>query len=107
MKPLIMSGFDIANTKMYARKLYSRDWLAAHFARLDGTTVLHQMRALDKLNRDKLIALLSASIQIGAATNSIRAAYIRERLARFQYRKAYRKYEAKECPQTIAEGRAA
>lgn len=71
----------------YARTLYSRDWLATFFARQEETTVRHQMRALQPLSRDELIALLRDIIRherhFGRRPpNSIRAAYIRERHAR-------------------------
>lgn len=107
MRDLKMSRFDIANTKMYARDLYSRDWLAVHLARTDNTTVLFQMRKLARMHRDDLIDMLSVAIQIGAATNSIRAAYVRERLSRFKYRRSLRRMHAKECPVTLEGARAA
>lgn len=71
----------------YARTLYSRDWLAAFFARQEGTTALRQMRILQSLSRDELIALLRDMIRHDRRfgrppSNSIRAAYMRERHAR-------------------------
>ncbi|BCJ90318.1 hypothetical protein IZ6_10530 [Terrihabitans soli] len=71
----------------YARTLYSRDWLAAFFARQEGTTAIHQMRALQSLSRDQLIGLLRDIMRLDRRfgrrpSNSIRAAYIRERHAR-------------------------
>jgi hypothetical protein len=72
----------------YARALYSRDWLAVFFARQEGTSVVHQMRALQALARDDLIALLRDMIRherrFGRRpANSVRAAYMHERHARF------------------------
>jgi hypothetical protein len=71
----------------YARTLYSRDWLAAFFARQEGTSAHYQMRALQSLSRDALIAMLRDMIRherrFGRLpSNSVRAAYIRERHAR-------------------------
>jgi hypothetical protein len=71
----------------YARTLYSRDWLAAYFARQEGTAVVYQMRILQSLARDDLIALLRDLIRHDRRfdrrpSNCVRAAYIRERHTR-------------------------
>jgi|SRR5690242_18364053 hypothetical protein len=71
----------------YSRTLYSRDWLAAYFARREGTTAAYQMRILQMLPRDDLISLLRDLIRHDLRfgrrpSNSVRAAYIRERHAR-------------------------
>lgn len=71
----------------YARTLYSRDWLAAFFARQEGTTALYQMRALQKVARDDLIALLRDMIRHERRfhrmpSSVVRAAYVRERHSR-------------------------
>lgn len=79
----------------YARKHYSRDWLAAFFARREGTTALYQMRVLQKIPRDDLIAMLRDIIRDErrygrVPSNSVRAAYLAERLARLRCRKTVR-----------------
>jgi hypothetical protein len=71
----------------YARTLYSRDWLALFFARQEGTNVRMQMRMLKNLSRDELILMLRDIIRhehhFGRRpSNSVRAAYMRERHAR-------------------------
>lgn len=81
----------------YARTLYSRDWLAAAFARQEGTTVFPQMRVLQMLSRDDLICLLRDLIRHDRRfgrrpSNSVRAAYIRERHARFVDRTLLRQW---------------
>jgi hypothetical protein len=81
----------------YARTLYSRDWLAAFFAREEGTSVVHEMRALQAFSRDELIALLRDMIRherrFGRRpANSVRAAYMRERHARLVDRALLRVY---------------
>jgi hypothetical protein len=92
----------------YARTLYSRDWLAAFFARQENTSVVHQMRALQSLSRDALIALLRDMIRherrFGRRpANSIRAAYIRERHARLVDRTLLREW----CREVVEDTRAA
>jgi hypothetical protein len=90
----------------YARTLYSRDWLAADFARQEGTTVIHQMRVLQMMPRDDLIALLRDLIRhdrkVGRRpSNSVRAGYIRERHARLVDRALLRAW----CVEITGDGR--
>src|SRR5687768_13951920 len=71
----------------YARTLYSRDWLALFFARQEGTNARQQMRALKAVARDDLISMLRDIIRHECVfgrrpSNSVRAAYIRERHGR-------------------------
>lgn len=81
----------------YARTLYSRDWLALFFARQEGTNVRHQMRVLKNLSRDDLILMLRDIVRherrFGRRpSNSVRAAYIRERHARLVDRALLRQW---------------
>jgi hypothetical protein len=89
----------------YSRTLYSRDWLAAYFARREGTTVVHQMRILQMMPGDDLIALLRDLIRHDLRfgrrpSNSVRAAYIRERHARLVDRALLRAW----CLEIVDEG---